>query len=391
MEENELLRQRIEQKVCARPLQLYLHRHLLLLSLTLSSLSLSLSQDAEVKKLKEITEPQKEYFHQGGFTLAVDLAIAESICKAHVSRNQVPLLFIIFARFFRITLPKHSRRVPYKKVDGKMTSVERELLYVPGKTHVKEVCATLNMAHKLQIGTQLLETEGDSYCYVADGAESLQSEYLVQLLSRRDENGKLQTTALDLNLLHSKTSEAQAAAFRESLRLTAELLKDLGITDEVSPRLLAFTPASTMNDRAAPARKAARLVRGMADGNDDPTCASLLRAEADGHRGSEGPAQEAQDARQEGLHRHAVQPHGLRAAAPDAAARGRRRRQRPPRRRLRHRRAERQAQGERRRRLRRQQRQEEEEAEGRHRVHGLRVDQEGGGQLRGRGDASSAR
>ena len=42
------------------------------------------------------------------------------------------------------------------------------------------------------MGVQLLETEDDSYCYVADGAESLQSEWLAQLLSRRDANGKLQ-------------------------------------------------------------------------------------------------------------------------------------------------------------------------------------------------------
>eukprot|EP00965_Chrysotila_dentata_P067082 2220387-Pleurochrysis_carterae.AAC.1 len=41
-----------------------------------------------------------------------------------------------------------------------MTHVEKELLYVPGKTHVKKVCATLNQAHTLEIGsTQLLETD----------------------------------------------------------------------------------------------------------------------------------------------------------------------------------------------------------------------------------------
>eukprot|EP00965_Chrysotila_dentata_P158114 5223753-Pleurochrysis_carterae.AAC.1 len=48
----------------------------------------------EITELKGITEPGKKYFHDDGFTLAVDLAIAEAIITtAHVSRNQVPALF----------------------------------------------------------------------------------------------------------------------------------------------------------------------------------------------------------------------------------------------------------------------------------------------------------
>lgn len=160
-----------------------------------------------------------------------------------------------------------------------MTYVEREVTYIPGRTHVKEVCATLNQAHKLQIGIQLLETEGDNYTYIADGAESLQSEWLSQLLSHRDANGKLKITALDLNLLHSKTAEAQQKAFKESLRLVAETCRAAGIAEEIIPRVLDFRPTATMNDRAAAARKAARLARGgngtgnESDLADDPSCA----------------------------------------------------------------------------------------------------------------------
>lgn len=196
-----------------------------------------------------------------------------------MSRNQVPLLFIIFERFFRIKMPSRKIKVPYKRVDGKMTFVERDVKYIPGRTHVQEVCATLNQAHKLQIGVQLLETEGESYCYTADGAESLQSEWLSQLLSHRDMNGKLQVTALDLSLLHGKTAEAQKAAFMESLRHVAETCRDVGVTDDLSPRLLSFTPDATQNDRASTARKFARLARGgdgsggQGDVTDDPTCA----------------------------------------------------------------------------------------------------------------------
>eukprot|EP00965_Chrysotila_dentata_P177540 5864743-Pleurochrysis_carterae.AAC.1 len=64
----------------------------------------------EITELKGITEPGKEYFYRDGLTLAVDLAIAEAITTAHVSRKQVPTLFLIFARFFRIKLPTHRRK-----------------------------------------------------------------------------------------------------------------------------------------------------------------------------------------------------------------------------------------------------------------------------------------
>eukprot|EP00965_Chrysotila_dentata_P151744 5014904-Pleurochrysis_carterae.AAC.1 len=40
----------------------------------------------------------------------------------------------------------------------------------------------------------------------------------------------------------------------------------------MEPRILDFVPASTINDRAAAARKAARLVRGDDEAADDPTC-----------------------------------------------------------------------------------------------------------------------
>eukprot|EP00965_Chrysotila_dentata_P024354 806556-Pleurochrysis_carterae.AAC.1 len=99
-----------------------------------------------------------------------------------------------------------------------------------------EVCATLNQAHKHQIGTQLHEAD-DGYCYISDGTESLQTEYLAQLLPRRDADGNLKARALDLTMLQSKTSEAQAEAFNESLRETAALLRDVGITEARTQQL----------------------------------------------------------------------------------------------------------------------------------------------------------
>eukprot|EP00965_Chrysotila_dentata_P244650 6206095-Pleurochrysis_carterae.AAC.3 len=61
------------------------------------------------------------------------LAIAEAIRTAHVSRNQVPALFLIFAHFFRIKLPTHRCKVQHKVIDGKTTHVEKKLLCILGQ------------------------------------------------------------------------------------------------------------------------------------------------------------------------------------------------------------------------------------------------------------------
>ena len=87
------------------------------------------AERAATAKYKAIAEPLAERFFKGGFTLASDLAAAECLTKAHVSANQVPLLYIIFARLFQIKTPTRRIRVPFKKVDGKMTYVEREVTY----------------------------------------------------------------------------------------------------------------------------------------------------------------------------------------------------------------------------------------------------------------------
>eukprot|EP00965_Chrysotila_dentata_P048279 1601329-Pleurochrysis_carterae.AAC.4 len=65
------------------------------------------------------------------------------------------------------------------------------------------------------------------------GRAWLQTEYLAQLLSRLDADGHLKATALDLTMLQSKTSEAQAEEFNNALRETAALLRDVGITETI--------------------------------------------------------------------------------------------------------------------------------------------------------------
>ena len=210
---------------------------------------------AETQRLRDIVEPPSTFFKRGnGFTLEVDLAIAEAITKANVSRNKVSLLFRICARFFRIKLPSRKMLVPHKMLQGTMQYIEREITFIPGRTHVQEVCAVLYKAHQPQIGLELLESAEVERCYISDGAESLQSEWLCQLLSRRDPNsGELKVSALDLSELQCKTAAAQHAAFKESLKAMAELLRDVGITDDLSPAILGFNvQAVQLDERPSP-------------------------------------------------------------------------------------------------------------------------------------------
>ena len=192
---------------------------------------------AETQRWRDIVQSPSTFFKRGtGFTLEVDLVIAEAITKANVSRTKVSLLFKIFACFFRFKLPSSKLQVPHKMLQGKMQFIEREIAFIPGGTHVQEVCVVLYKAHQLQIGLELLESAEAERCYIADGAESLQSEWLCQLLSRRDPNsGELKVTALDLSELHSKTAEAQHAAFKESLKAVAEVLRDIAVLPMIFP------------------------------------------------------------------------------------------------------------------------------------------------------------
>ena len=172
-----------------------------------------------------------------------------------------------------------------------------------------------------QIGEWLvehIESDETSCCYLADGAESQQLDYLGQLLARRV-NGKLDIKALDLAQLRGKTAAAQAvvphsptnqahptmsrlhptlpaaspyaipfpsdpathpqaAAFEQSLSEVAHLMQKAGKADDRLVNLIRrFVPTCSMNDRASPARAAARLVLGLCEGDDDPLRARSTR------------------------------------------------------------------------------------------------------------------
>jgi hypothetical protein len=81
-------------------------------------------------------------------------------------------------------------------------------------------------------------------------------------------DGKLQVMALDLNTIDSKTADAQAAAFKQSVEEAIQLMEEAGMVDARAAELLRrFMPTCAMNDRASPARAAARKVLGLSDGS----------------------------------------------------------------------------------------------------------------------------
>lgn len=222
---------------------------------------------------KQVAEPPKSKFYRNGFEPVIELAAIEAML-AGASCNAVPRLFVIFARAFGVTIPVRNEEgtsVPVRKVDGKMVYEKKLLLCIPSRTHCKGLMGVLNQLHKLQVGEWLQCAE--NCCYISDGAESLQRDWCAHLLSRRDENGKLDLMHVDVTQLMSKASERQAESFRSSLSFIAETCKKAGVTEEISPLITGFKPVASMNDRAAAARKAARLVLGSQEGDDDPTCA----------------------------------------------------------------------------------------------------------------------
>ena len=168
------------------------------------------------------------------------MAIIEML-QLGVSRGKVPMLFKVFARFFGAKIPvREKKKVPGPWVDGKRTTVERDLLYLPGATHVKEMAAVMNEINKLQIGEWMLDylnSDETSCCYIADGAESQQIDYLGQLLTRRV-NGKIEIMALSLDALGGKTAVDQAAAFDASLEDVASMMLAAGLVDEKGANLL---------------------------------------------------------------------------------------------------------------------------------------------------------
>ena len=130
-------------------------------------------------------------------------------------------LFVMFADFYGVKIPSRKKKVlTGTNADGRRTYEVKDMLFVPGKTHMKELPAIGGELHKLQVGEWLLEDPEASYCYVADNANSLQRDILAQLLYRRNkETGKLESMLMSIDEINDKSSLGQHAKFIQVLAL----------------------------------------------------------------------------------------------------------------------------------------------------------------------------
>ena len=277
------------------------------------------AEQEQTAKYKAIAEPPKEkFFVAGHYTADVDLSALEMIASLGVSPNVAPALFVNFADFYGIKLPSREKKVctGTDPATGERVYEVKDVLFIPGKTHMKELPAIGGELHKMQVAEWLLDDPEANYCYVADGANSQQKEILAQLLYRRNkETGKLESMAMSIDEIPDKTSVGQYAKFTTTLEAIAKAwdeAAELGLLDDgwqpataegaegaegeqtaahfheqrrkalrkaLRAKISELKASSTMNDRAAPARKAGRLSRGGdgsgGDGDvaDDPTCA----------------------------------------------------------------------------------------------------------------------
>ena len=135
-----------------------------------------------------------------------------------------PALFVLFADFYGIKIPSRRKKVlTGTDSEGQRTYEVKDVLFIPGKTHMKELPAIGGELHKMQVGEWLLEDPEASYCYVADGANSQQKEILAQLLYRRNqETGKLESMAMSIDEITDKTADGQQKKFIASLEAIAE-------------------------------------------------------------------------------------------------------------------------------------------------------------------------
>ena len=111
------------------------------------------AEQTERRKFQAIAEPPKSKFMQSGhYTADVDLTALNVIADVGVSPGVVPMLFVIFARFFGVKIPSRPVTVPGPAgEDGKRTSVRRDLLFIPSKTHCKQLPAIGGELHNIQV------------------------------------------------------------------------------------------------------------------------------------------------------------------------------------------------------------------------------------------------
>ena len=63
----------------------------------------------------------------------------------------VPKIFLIFARFYNIAIPHREKKVQVKTKDGKRCYEPRQVYWIPGVTHCKQLPAIGGELHNIQV------------------------------------------------------------------------------------------------------------------------------------------------------------------------------------------------------------------------------------------------
>jgi len=103
-------------------------------------------------KYEAVAHPPKEYFFKSGaYTTRVDLTALKAIADLNVARRAVPKLFKLFADDYNITLPSRPKKMRVADVNGERRFELRDVLHIPGQTHVNELPEVVGMLHQVQV------------------------------------------------------------------------------------------------------------------------------------------------------------------------------------------------------------------------------------------------
>eukprot|EP00966_Prymnesium_polylepis_P337089 7391883-Prymnesium_polylepis.1 len=110
------------------------------------------AQQEETARFKAVAQPPKsKFFRSGHYTSDVDLLALEMIASCGISPNVAPKLFVMFANFYGVTLPSRQKKVlTGTDAEGKRMYEVKDVLFIPGKTHMKELPAIGGELHKMQ-------------------------------------------------------------------------------------------------------------------------------------------------------------------------------------------------------------------------------------------------
>ena len=77
----------------------------------------------------------------------------------------MPQLFGIFGRFYGVKIPTRKKKILVRTdADGKRIYEERDVPFIPGKTHMKELPAIGGELHKIQVGEWLMQDIDGDHC-----------------------------------------------------------------------------------------------------------------------------------------------------------------------------------------------------------------------------------